>query len=177
MSDNVLLVVHSVQVSGFRSLEPRVSDFGSVLIKTTSCLGSVHFSTLSRFGSGYKLMWFMFIQVNKFEYLSNQVHVTVQLHFGRLRPTQLWFGSTSQHRSALIRVSLGLSSSAGLGATWFNPGLFHPARKVREVYWKIYNSLYIGAQDALVAAYPVVEDEGDNVCSRPVCLPEEAVER
>ncbi len=25
-------------------------------------------------------------------------------------------------------------------------GLFHPARKVREVYWKIYNGLYIGAQ-------------------------------
>ncbi|MFS7993221.1 hypothetical protein Hanom_Chr12g01091521 [Helianthus anomalus] len=49
-----------------------------------------------------------------------QVHVTVQLHFGRLRSTQLWFGSTSQHRSALIWVSLGLSSSAGLGAAWFN---------------------------------------------------------
>ncbi|KAJ0818453.1 putative splicing factor 3B subunit 1 [Helianthus annuus] len=119
----------------------------------------------------------MFIQVNKFVHLSNQVHVTVQLHFGRLRSTQLWFGSTSQHRSTLIRVSLGLSSSAGLGAARFNPGLFHPARKVREVYWKIYNSLYIGAQDALVAAYPVLEDEGDNVCSRPVCLPEEVVER
>lgn len=25
-------------------------------------------------------------------------------------------------------------------------GLFHPARKVREVYWKIYNNLYIGSQ-------------------------------
>lgn len=25
-------------------------------------------------------------------------------------------------------------------------GLFHPARKVREVYWKIYNMLYIGSQ-------------------------------
>ena len=25
-------------------------------------------------------------------------------------------------------------------------GLFHPARKIRDVYWKIYNSLYIGAQ-------------------------------
>lgn len=26
-------------------------------------------------------------------------------------------------------------------------GLFHPARRVREVYWKIYNSLYMYAQD------------------------------
>ena len=31
-------------------------------------------------------------------------------------------------------------------------GLFHPARRVREVYWKIYNNLYIGAQDALTPA-------------------------
>ncbi|BAF07797.1 Os02g0147300 [Oryza sativa Japonica Group] len=46
-------------------------------------------------------------------------------------------------------------------------GLFHPARKVREVYWKIYNSLYIGAQDALVAAYPALDDDGDNIYSRP----------
>lgn len=46
-------------------------------------------------------------------------------------------------------------------------GLFHPARKVREVYWKIYNSLYIGAQDALVAAYPILNDEHSNIYSRP----------
>ena len=41
-------------------------------------------------------------------------------------------------------------------------GLFHPARKVREVYWKLYNGLYIGAQDALVAAYPTLEDDDNN---------------
>ncbi|KAJ4776619.1 Splicing factor 3B subunit 1 [Rhynchospora pubera] len=46
-------------------------------------------------------------------------------------------------------------------------GLFHPARKVREVYWKIYNSLYIGSQDALVASYPILEDEESNTYSRP----------
>ena len=33
-------------------------------------------------------------------------------------------------------------------------GLFHPARKVREVYWKVCNNLYIGAQPALVPCYP-----------------------
>ncbi|MFS7952387.1 hypothetical protein Hanom_Chr07g00606371 [Helianthus anomalus] len=75
-------------VYGFRSLEPRVSDFGSVLIKTTWCLGLVHF---------------------------------LDPILVRFRSTQLWFGLTSQHRSALIRVSLGLSSSAGLGAAQFNP--------------------------------------------------------
>jgi len=41
-------------------------------------------------------------------------------------------------------------------------GLFHPARKVREVYWKIYNTLYIGHQDALVACYPRVFDDERN---------------
>ena len=33
-------------------------------------------------------------------------------------------------------------------------GLIHPARKVREVYWKVCNNLYIGAQPALVPCYP-----------------------
>ena len=38
-------------------------------------------------------------------------------------------------------------------------GLFHPSRKVRESYWKIYNTLYIGSQDALVSAYPTLPDD------------------
>jgi splicing factor 3B subunit 1 len=38
-------------------------------------------------------------------------------------------------------------------------GLFHPARKVREVYWKVYNNLYVGSQDALVAFYPRFDDD------------------
>ncbi|KAH7616313.1 hypothetical protein Ndes2526B_g08409 [Nannochloris sp. 'desiccata'] len=41
-------------------------------------------------------------------------------------------------------------------------GLFHPARKVREVYWRLYNNIYIGSQDALVPAYPRMKDEGIN---------------
>ncbi|XP_058207077.1 uncharacterized protein LOC131320393 [Rhododendron vialii] len=62
-----------------------------------------------------------------------------------------------------MRVALG----AAVVLNYCLQGLFHPARKVREVYWKIYNSLYIGAQDALVAAYPVLEDEESNIFSRP----------
>lgn len=46
-------------------------------------------------------------------------------------------------------------------------GLFHPARKVREVYWKIYNNLYIGSQTALVPAYPRIGDDVLNTYSRP----------
>lgn len=45
-------------------------------------------------------------------------------------------------------------------------GLWHPARKVREVYWKIYNNLYIGAQDSLVAFYPRLEEDGMNDYTR-----------
>ncbi|KAI7899321.1 splicing factor 3B subunit 1 [Cokeromyces recurvatus] len=41
-------------------------------------------------------------------------------------------------------------------------GLFHPARKVREVYWKIYNTLYIGSQDSLVPYYPRLENDERN---------------
>ncbi|MQL80588.1 hypothetical protein Taro_013023 [Colocasia esculenta] len=62
-----------------------------------------------------------------------------------------------------MRVALG----AAVILNYCLQGLFHPARKVREVYWKIYNSLYIGSQDALVAAYPILEDEASNVFSRP----------
>ena len=41
-------------------------------------------------------------------------------------------------------------------------GLFHPARDVREIYWKIYNNIYIGCQDALVPALPRLEDDSTN---------------
>ncbi|TKS67867.1 Splicing factor 3B subunit 1 [Collichthys lucidus] len=45
-------------------------------------------------------------------------------------------------------------------------GLFHPARKVRDVYWKIYNSIYIGSQDALIAHYPEVYNDEKNTYVR-----------
>jgi splicing factor 3B subunit 1 len=41
-------------------------------------------------------------------------------------------------------------------------GLFHPARKVRQVYWKIYNTLYIASQDALITSYPRIQDDKVN---------------
>jgi splicing factor 3B subunit 1 len=30
---------------------------------------------------------------------------------------------------------------------------------VRDVYWKVYNTLYIGAQDTLVTSYPRIVDD------------------
>jgi len=45
-------------------------------------------------------------------------------------------------------------------------GLYHPSRKVREVYWRVFNTLYIYNSDALVAGFPVIEDEGENTYAR-----------
>jgi len=45
-------------------------------------------------------------------------------------------------------------------------GLYHPARRVREVYWKIYNMLYIGSQDPLVAYCPNLERDMQNDYTR-----------
>jgi splicing factor 3B subunit 1 len=41
-------------------------------------------------------------------------------------------------------------------------GLFHPARRVRDVYWKIYNSLYIYGSDTMGAGFPRIEEDGVN---------------
>ncbi|KAK5807919.1 splicing factor 3B subunit 1 [Linnemannia elongata] len=41
-------------------------------------------------------------------------------------------------------------------------GLFHPARKVREIYWKIYNNMYIGAQDGVIPFYPSIDNDDVN---------------
>ncbi|KAJ1990486.1 U2 snRNP component prp10 [Coemansia spiralis] len=45
-------------------------------------------------------------------------------------------------------------------------GMFHPARKVREVYWRIYNMMYVASQPALVAFYPRIENENKNTYRR-----------
>ena len=60
------------------------------------------------------------------------------------------------------RVALG----SGFLLGYVLQGLFHPARKVRETYWKIYNNAYIGGQEALVPAYPALKDEGENTYRR-----------
>lgn len=61
---------------------------------------------------------------------------------------------------AIQGLSLALGPAKVLSYTL--QGMFHPARKVREVYWKIYNTLYIGAQDAILTAYPTIPDDEAN---------------
>jgi len=52
-----------------------------------------------------------------------------------------------------MRVGLG----PGRVIEYLYPGLFHPARFVRQVYWRLYNNLYVGDSDALVPYYPRFE--------------------
>jgi len=64
-----------------------------------------------------------------------------------------------------LRVALG----PGRILSYTLQGLFHPARRVRDVYWKIFNNMYLGAQDALVAAYPDLDDKPEDM--RVVSIP------
>eukprot|EP00747_Dinoflagellata_sp_TGD_P160744 gnl/TRDRNA2_/TRDRNA2_178014_c0_seq2.p1 gnl/TRDRNA2_/TRDRNA2_178014_c0~~gnl/TRDRNA2_/TRDRNA2_178014_c0_seq2.p1 ORF type:complete len:551 (+),score=12.49 gnl/TRDRNA2_/TRDRNA2_178014_c0_seq2:331-1983(+) len=57
-----------------------------------------------------------------------------------------------------IRVALGPSTVL----FYLLQGLFHPARRVREVYWRLYNNMYLASQDTLVAFFPAFDDENFN---------------
>ena len=57
-----------------------------------------------------------------------------------------------------MRLALG----PGVMLMYLSQGLFHPARTVREMYWRLYNRLYVGACGALVAYYPTIPSAGKN---------------
>ena len=54
-----------------------------------------------------------------------------------------------------LRIGLGVN----IIMKYLLQGLFHPAKRVREPYWKVFNLLYIGAQDDLCMSYPTLPDE------------------
>lgn len=56
-----------------------------------------------------------------------------------------------------MRVALG----PGVLLNYTLQGLFHPARKVRNVYVRTYNTNYLGAQAALVPFYPNMQELSD----------------
>ncbi len=71
--------------------------------------------------------------------------------------------------NATVEAIEGLMVALGPGRIlqYVLQGLYHPARKVRDIYWKVFNSLYIYGQDALVASYPRLEDDGVNTYRKP----------
>ncbi|CAM9498712.1 unnamed protein product [Ectocarpus sp. 6 AP-2014] len=76
---------------------------------------------------------------------------------------------TSPHViNAVFEAIEGMSVALGVTRIlqYVLQGLFHPARRVREVYWKLYNSLYILGADALTPAYPRLTDDGNNAYRR-----------
>jgi splicing factor 3B subunit 1 len=70
--------------------------------------------------------------------------------------------------NAVMEAIEGLITALGPGRIflYISQGLYHPARKIRDAYWKIYNSLYIFGQDALTPIYPKLEDDTINVYRR-----------
>jgi len=78
------------------------------------------------------------------------------------------FESSPHVLSAFMEAVDGIGRSLGPSQIllYLLTGLFHPARKVRDIYWKLYNSLYIGHQDALVAFFPRVSDSDKNKFER-----------
>ena len=67
-----------------------------------------------------------------------------------------------------LRGHRGLRGGLGPGyvLNYVLQGLYHPARRVREVYWKIYNTLYIYGADALTQYYPALESDETNSYQR-----------
>lgn len=55
-----------------------------------------------------------------------------------------------------IRMAVG----PGLVLNYVWAGLFHPARKVRTPYWRLYNDAYVQGADSMVPYYPNLVDEG-----------------
>jgi splicing factor 3B subunit 1 len=49
---------------------------------------------------------------------------------------------------------------------YFLQGLFHAARDVRDIYWRAYNILLVGNPEALIPAYPTVEDDNNKRLKR-----------
>ncbi|EMC95374.1 hypothetical protein BAUCODRAFT_539042 [Baudoinia panamericana UAMH 10762] len=58
---------------------------------------------------------------------------------------------------AIDAVRLAVGTGAVMNYVW--AGLFHPARKVRTPYWRLYNDAYVQSADAMVPYYPPLEDD------------------
>ncbi|KAI6651872.1 hypothetical protein LOD99_4751 [Oopsacas minuta] len=76
---------------------------------------------------------------------------------------------TSPHMVMAVRDAIeGLSYAIGPSQLilYLIQGLMHPARKIRDVYWRYYNSLYISFQDSLVPNYPNIDNDQQHSYSR-----------
>ncbi|CCK70024.1 U2 snRNP complex subunit HSH155 KNAG_0D02750 [Huiozyma naganishii CBS 8797] len=58
---------------------------------------------------------------------------------------------------SLEAVSYAVGTGPFMNYVW--AGLFHPAKKVRKAFWKLYNNIYIQQVDAMVPYYPIDTNE------------------
>ncbi|SMR54548.1 unnamed protein product [Zymoseptoria tritici ST99CH_3D1] len=58
---------------------------------------------------------------------------------------------------AIDSIRLCVGTGATMNYVW--AGLFHPARRVRTPYWRLYNDAYVQSADAMVPYYPAVDDD------------------
>jgi splicing factor 3B subunit 1 len=59
---------------------------------------------------------------------------------------------------AIEAIRMAVGSGIVMNYVW--AGLFHPARKVRVPYWRLYNDAYVAGADAMVPYYPNLGGEG-----------------
>lgn len=59
---------------------------------------------------------------------------------------------------AIDAVRMAVGTGVVMNYVW--AGLFHPARKVRTPYWRLYNDAYVQGADAMVPYYPNLAEEG-----------------
>lgn len=77
---------------------------------------------------------------------------------------------TSPHViNAVLEAVEAIKLSVGPGTVlmYVIQGLFHPARRVRQVYWRIYNMLYVSSQDNLVPFQPQLKNDVHNNYEQP----------
>lgn len=59
---------------------------------------------------------------------------------------------------AIDAIRMAVGTGVVMNYVW--AGLFHPARKVRTPYWRLYNDAYVQSADAMVPYYPELEEDG-----------------
>lgn len=95
---------------------------------------------LGSFGHGYEDAFINFLDLIWPNIFETSPHVISQVH------------------ESIECLNIVLGSGILMNYLWC--GLFHPARKVRENYWKIYNNIYITNVHSIVPHYPRLQDLG-----------------
>ncbi|SMN22725.1 similar to Saccharomyces cerevisiae YMR288W HSH155 5 U2-snRNP associated splicing factor [Maudiozyma saulgeensis] len=73
---------------------------------------------------------------------------------------------TSPH--VIVRILDGLEAlnyaiGPGVFMNYIWAGLFHPAKNVRAVFWKLFNKVYVESGDTLVPHYPLLQDTENKI--------------